>query len=153
MSTRSLIGLLSENKKDIKYIYCHFDGYLEGVGNTLATFYKDIEKVKKLIALGDLSILEEKVDPDPNYPHSFDGRYDGSGGCQEDVCLAYGRDRGETGVEAKITTIDEYENLAKGCWVEYIYLYVPGKGWEYNTLSDDGFHTLDEGRFKNATNN
>ncbi len=34
MSTRCLIGRKVDNNK-VEYIYCHHDGYLDGVGETL----------------------------------------------------------------------------------------------------------------------
>ena len=143
MSTRSLIGILTgENKDKIEYIYCHFDGYLEGVGETLGNEYRDIEKVKQLIALGDLSCLAEKVNPDPDKPHSFDGQYDGTG-VQEDVCIAYGRDRGETGVGPKTCLLSDYESEADYCGAKFIYYFDPSENdWKFNTLSDDGYHDL-----------
>ena len=37
---------------EYKYIYCHFDGYPEGVGATLVESYISREKINNLIALG-----------------------------------------------------------------------------------------------------
>lgn len=56
MSTRCLIGIEYDDKT-IRYIYCHHDGYLAGVGKTLQEDYKDIEKIEKLLNLGDMSSL------------------------------------------------------------------------------------------------
>lgn len=80
-------------KTDTGYagIYCHFDGYAKGVGKMLQTHYLDAEKVAKLIALGDISSLGERVDPIG--PHSFSNREPGT-------TVAYMRDRGETGCKA-----------------------------------------------------
>ena len=50
-------------------IYCHFDGYTSGVGQILLDHYRDPAKVQKLVALGDISILAEHVEPTD--PHSF----------------------------------------------------------------------------------
>lgn len=61
MSTRSRIGLEMPNKH-IKSIYCHFDGYPEGVGETLKKHYATPRAVEALLALGDLSILGEFYD-------------------------------------------------------------------------------------------
>jgi hypothetical protein len=55
MATRSRIAIEKENGS-VKSIYCHFDGYLSGVGKTLFNHY-DKEKLEKLIELGDISIL------------------------------------------------------------------------------------------------
>ena len=48
MSTRCRIGI--ENKDGtITSIYCHHDGYLEGVGEILVNHYKNEEKIRKLM--------------------------------------------------------------------------------------------------------
>ena len=48
MSTRTAIFKEQENGT-FKGIYCHHDGYLEGVGYTLLKHYQDPEKTQKLI--------------------------------------------------------------------------------------------------------
>ena len=61
MSTRSYIGI--DNGDDTAtFIYCHHDGYPQGVGATLNEHYKNAATVKKLINLGDISILGNKPD-------------------------------------------------------------------------------------------
>jgi hypothetical protein len=87
MSTRSTISIQTP-EGDIRTIYCHYDGYFSHNGALLHTHYNTQEKVEELIALGDLSSLCEKLTPDPTSPHSFDAP-------QEDVTVAYHRDRGE----------------------------------------------------------
>lgn len=94
MSTRSRIGMeytdMNGNRK-VKSIYCHFDGYPHGVGQTLMEHY-DREKTEQLIELGDISYLEKEVSRltpnDGTRPHSFDHPIPG-------VTVAYHRDRGE----------------------------------------------------------
>ena len=56
MSTRSRIAMQNEDGS-IKSIYCHFDGYPDGVGATLKEHYTDPKKVEELINLGDISSL------------------------------------------------------------------------------------------------
>ena len=56
MSTRCLIGRQYKDKT-IRYIYCHCDGYIDGVGTVLKKFYSDEETIDKLLDLGDLSAL------------------------------------------------------------------------------------------------
>lgn len=56
MSTRSMIGIELKDKS-IKAVYCHFDGYPEGVGKTLLKYYTHYPKVKELIELGPISAL------------------------------------------------------------------------------------------------
>ena len=121
MSTRSNIGI-EISKGKYKYIYCHSDGYLTYNGAMLIDHYKDREKVEKLINLGDISVLKRKIDPDPTKPHSFDYNQR-----QDDVVVAYGRDRGETGTEARIGTL---KDMCDG-WIEYVYIYTLDNKWVY----------------------
>jgi hypothetical protein len=85
MATRSAIGI--ETKSGIAVVYCHFDGFVKGVGKLLFESY-DEEKLIKLIENGPISVLGKNIDPDPNDIHDFHTR-------QKDACLFYGRDRGD----------------------------------------------------------
>jgi len=57
MGTRSLIGYIEKDTKKIYAIYCHWDGGIDGNGNTLVKHYNSYEKVVELINLGMLSSL------------------------------------------------------------------------------------------------
>jgi hypothetical protein len=59
MATRSRIAIENQDGT-VTSIYCHFDGYLRGVGKTLFEHY-DREKTEKLIELGDISGLGEST--------------------------------------------------------------------------------------------
>lgn len=124
MSTRSYICIEKEDGS-YKGIYCHHDGYLEYNGKMLVDNYNDREKVMKLISLGDLSSLQKNIEPNPKYPHSFD--YDTR---QKGVCIFYGRDRGETGTEARDVTFER----AKESWCEYMYVFRRDNEWYYTDL-------------------
>ena len=87
MATRSRIAIEKQDGT-VDSIYCHFDGYIDGVGKTLFENYSDREKVEKLIELGDLSSLGSQIEPDSTKPHTFNNP-------QDDVTVAYHRDRGE----------------------------------------------------------
>jgi hypothetical protein len=94
MGTRSRIAIKNPDNTYTS-VYCHWDGYPEGVGSTLVKHYNTEVKVKELLALGDLSCLEKNLNP--TEPHSFD--------CpQDDVTVAYGRDRGESDQDATTDT-------------------------------------------------
>ena len=122
MSTRSLITI--EHKDgSYKSIYCHSDGYLTHNGAMFLDYFKDREKVEQLLNLGDISCLAPKVNPDKSKPHSFD--YDER---QKDVVVAYGRDRGETNVDAKIVSLDK---LFENTWIEYFYVFDTSGKWKY----------------------
>jgi hypothetical protein len=57
MSTRSRIAIENQNGS-VTSIYCHFDGYISGVGKLLKNATQSIRKVEELIELGDISALD-----------------------------------------------------------------------------------------------
>ena len=118
MSTRSAIVM--KEAAGYRGIYCHSDGYPEGVGKTLLDHYQDADKVKRLIDLGSLSCLGKLVDPVGK--HSFDNR-------ERDVTVAYGRDRGEKNVDA----VKADHLLAVADMIDHQYVYVFEDGaWTCN---------------------
>lgn len=91
MATRSLIGKLNPDNT-VDFIYCHWDGYPEGVGETLKHFYTDPLKVDELLALGDLSVLGEVIGE----------QHDGSKfNNDSNWCTAHGRDMGKENSQAE----------------------------------------------------
>ncbi len=139
MSTRSYICIENEDKT-ISGVYCHSDGYLTYNGAMLLDHYSDRDKVKELVSLGDLSTLLPKLHPDKDKPHSFD--YEER---QEDVCVFYGRDRGETGVEP---TIVELDKLDKDIFIEYVYVFGLDNKWRYfegGNYQETGLIDVEEG--------
>jgi len=59
MATRSTIAIQYEDGT-IESVYCHNDGYLSGVGETLLENYTTPEKVEEILALGDHSSLGKR---------------------------------------------------------------------------------------------
>ena len=135
MSTRSLI-CIQRGKNKYEAIYCHSDGYLTYNGQMLNDHYNDREKVEKLIKLGNISCLNEKIDPDPTRPHSFD--YSER---QDDVTVAYGRDRGEKGQESTLCSMQELKDWD---WIEYIYIFNTKNEWIYSGYPFDEFKNVKE---------
>lgn len=85
MATRSTItAKLSDGT--YRAIYCHFDGYLDGVGRTLQAHYTDQAKIEALLALGSISVLGAECTAPEG--HSY-------GNPKEGFTVAYYRDRGE----------------------------------------------------------
>ncbi len=120
MSTRSRIGIL---KKDgsIDSIYCHLDGYPEWVGEKLYKKYNSLDRIERLISLGDISHLEDNLEPDPDKEHSF-----GHDTEQKNVVVAYHRDRNESWEHVKpkhFNNIKEFEKFCKKSDQEFAYLY------------------------------
>jgi hypothetical protein len=61
MATRSRIAIENQDGT-VTSIYCHFDGYIDGVGKTLQENYNTREKMEQLIALGDISSLGKTIE-------------------------------------------------------------------------------------------
>jgi hypothetical protein len=119
MGTRSTIAI--KHGERIKAVYCHWDGYVEGVGATLLENY-DSTKANFLIALGNISSLGENI----GKQHSFDLR--AVEGSEESTWTTfYGRDRGEQGQEFK-----SFDSEAE--WMEHY----DGSGAEYYYVMDNG---------------
>lgn len=121
MSTRS--NIIAKTPSGYAGIYCHLDGYEEGVGKTLLEHYQDPEKVAELIALGDISYLSDYVNPIGEHNYSKPER---------GVTVAYGRDRGESGTEAEHReTLQEVIEYFKNSHNGYVYVF-DGKTWKVN---------------------
>jgi hypothetical protein len=112
MSTRSRIAIENQDGT-VDSIYCHFDGYLEGVGKTLFNHY-DQEKLEKLLELGDISSLgESTIDT-----------------------VAYCRDRGE---DLHFKTFKDVEDLFENGFnsaEEYIYCLTKEGIWLVNKYGE-----------------
>lgn len=114
MGTRSTIAILS-NDGTIKSVYAHWDGYISHNGLILFQHYQDVNKVKELISLGNLSSLGKEIKPPKGIKHSYDKPY-------EDVTTFYGRDRGESDNSAsEFPSLENY--LKKGDFQEYDYVF------------------------------
>lgn len=103
MATRSTIGIATT--EGFKAVYCHWDGYPEGVGATLKSFYATLEQAKALVEKGDLSSLGESLEASEFYA-----------------------DKGE---ELKVETFkseSDWLEWANACSCEYAYLF-EGDKW------------------------
>lgn len=100
MSTRSFISM--KNGDGYTAVYCHYDGYPEGVGKQLKENFTTEETVTDLIDLGNISYIE---DGEP---------------------CAYHRDRGEDysrNAPKNYICIQELRSEAKHSWAEYLYVF------------------------------
>lgn len=153
MSTRSTISVLQKDNS-IKSIYCHWDGYLKGVGETLLTHYDTYEKANELVALGNISSLYENLNPLPEAPeafpkshiteiittHSFDRP-------QKNVTVAYHRDRNALFEQEVHRSFSEFNK--NNDFQSYNYLFKEGKWYvmseyvkerEWVELTDEMIH-------------
>ena len=126
MGTRSTIAIENADGS-VTGIYCHWDGYVSHNGRNLAENYTTAAQVLELIALGDISSLAPEIGeqhPFDTYHLSeseIDPRWAG-------WVSAYGRDRSETGVEAR--TAHNWRQFRTENGQEYDYLFTPGAGWQ-----------------------
>lgn len=112
MATRSNIGIKNTDGS-IEMIYCHWDGYPSHHLPILTEHYNTEDKVRELLALGDISVLDKRVKPNENEAHTFNRPSDG-------IVIAYHRDRGE-----ELHPAIKYPNLdaALGDREEYVYIF------------------------------
>ena len=131
MATRSAIAV--DQGDEIYACYCHWDGYLEGVGATLLNHYTQAQTVLDLVQGGDISSLGPVI----GRKHDFDQ-------ADPDVeTTYYSRDRGETGVGFKtFFDRDSFHQHYEGAGCEYFYYMDQDENWwvkKYNS----GWTSLD----------
>jgi hypothetical protein len=119
MATRSRIGIENEDGT-VSSVYCHWDGYPSHNGDLLVKHYSDRENVEALISLGAISSLRKNI-VNTSGTHSFESP-------QEDVTIAYHRDRGEALQEARID--ESIEAYAKSDYEEYGYVFTRDNEWK-----------------------
>lgn len=118
MSAKSRIGILHEDGKT-ETIFCYWLGYPEYQMPILTNYYDTAEKVKALLALGDISLLRKRVAPDPDEQvNSVDH--------PDDVTIAFYRDCNYDGHEimSPAVTHKSIDSLISSCtYIEYAYLF------------------------------
>jgi hypothetical protein len=121
MSTRSVLAI--KEGKRYKYIYVHSDGHPEYMWETLKEHYDTKEKAEELVNLGDLSFVGKEI----GKKHKFEDSYSE----HPNWTVAYGRDRGETGIEPREhkMSVKQLNLRAERLNAEYFYVFNKGK-WE-----------------------
>ena len=128
MGTRSTIAM-KKPEGGVVAIYCHWDGYPAHNGDILNKHWTDTDKIAQLIGLGDLSSLGTEL----GEKQDFDNRETQSDGW----CLAYGRDRGETDVEARhYPDVQSWIESKAKSWCEWAYLW-DGENWLVHQIKDE----------------
>lgn len=135
MATRSTIALEYADGS-VHQIYCHWDGYIEHNGRILNEHYSDPFVLREMMDLGDVSSLGSMIGKE----HPF-SRLDTTMSQEEfdtlygDMTTFYGRDRGESHVEArKFQSFDDYTK--NGQFEEFNYILRTDGQW-YVSSSDD----------------
>lgn len=146
MSTRAYICIKNE-AGDYRGVYCHFDGYLSGVGAVLFNYYQDINRVNQLIDLGDISAIGERLEtPQVILRYGVDWRWNDEFKAlnqaeqqqliedEEISTIAYAKAFGEA---VKIAHWDTLEQLGDDLFesmICYVYLFKNGR-WYYRDNS------------------
>jgi len=100
MSTRSMIGVI-DNAGQVSAVYCHFDGYVEGVGRTLAESWNSKEDAMRLIiGGGDMRAIGDTLE----------------------TCDFF-----NSGTFAMYSSIDHFVECMKHSDPEYVYLFVDNR--------------------------
>jgi hypothetical protein len=110
MSTRSWIAV--KEGDCFRVIYCHHDGYPEGVGQCLVANYDSLDRVLALVGLGAISGLHDTVED--TFPKSYKARG------EYDPALLY------------MDKTRLVEDFVETC-CKYLYLHEEGVWWVYPT--------------------
>lgn len=139
MATRSTIALEFADGT-VGQVYCHWDGYLEHNGQILYKNYQDPFKLQGLIDLGDVSSLGINIGRKHAFS-SFEGdKADYEAAMAEGCTTFYGRDRGETGIEARyFKDFEDYKERHQ--YEEYEYILRRDGNW-YVCQYEKGYELL-----------
>jgi hypothetical protein len=125
MSTNAVIAVVEKNQT--RAITVHWDG--DSCMPILVKNYSDRKLAKKLVDLGDLSILGKSI----GKKQDFDAPTKGT-------CVAYGRDRGDGHTEAMIfPSVENFFELAGECYqyCAFIYVFEGGKWFSFGADYDE----------------
>lgn len=134
MSTHSAIGIQAEaGVSRITSIYCHYDGYLNHVGQILLNHYSHTDEVYELLRNGDLSSLGEEVARPAFLASEPSSKY----------CVYFSRDRGEAWEDCNPHHTDSVQEFLEAYDVSYYYLFVSSENrWYVKTSHDKTFVPL-----------
>lgn len=119
MATTSTIAVQHADGS-VSQIYCHFDGYLSGVGKELLAHYNTLEQAEALVAMGGASCIRETLETSEFYHRNR----------QEEL------------------TVEKYSSWAdyflNACTEGYDYVFTPDAGWLVMTYRTDRYLPLTE---------
>jgi hypothetical protein len=122
MATRSRIAIENQDGS-VTSVYCHWDGHIKTNGRILNENYTTKDKVEELIALGNLSSLDETIER----------------------TVAYHRDNGEYHlIQISFINVEELFEDGFSMGVEYIYCFTKDGIWLVNALGSANVAILSE---------
>jgi hypothetical protein len=119
MSTRSRIAIENQDGT-VTSVYCHFDGYVKGVGKILFENYNR-EKTEQLVALGNISELNESTE----------------------TTIAYCRDRGEDLNKTIYIDVEELFEMNSRGGLDYVYCLTKDNIWLVNKTTSNQVNILE----------
>lgn len=126
MSTHCAV-IVKQGESDYAGIYCHFDGYADGVGATLKRAFSSRQDAMSLVALGDCSSISGCVRIIPLGEHSYSSPEDGT-------VVAYYRDRREKWENVKPKFGKTWKLVADQIdHCGYVYVWNKGKWRKYRS--------------------
>lgn len=135
MGTNAKIAIRNKDGS-VESIYVNHDGYLSHTGRVLLNDYRDEEKVRALIELGDCSFIGSMLEPNPGTEHSFDFP-------QENVTVAYCRDRGEDYSDTAPIRYNDEDSFWNSTGYGFFYLFNDGL-WYYKEAGESSPKVLDK---------
>jgi hypothetical protein len=133
MSTHSNISVKTD--KGYETIYCHNDGYPSYMYPMLRDYYGTWERATALVSFGDGSFIAKRIMPSQGSNHHFDHP-------EEDVCIFYHRDRGESWQD-NAPAVQPSKQEAVRCYYSYVFedgewhVYIYGKEADDYSNFDD----------------
>jgi hypothetical protein len=113
MSTQSYIAK-KQPDETFKAVYCHFDGYPDGVGRVLVDSFTDESKVDRLLELGSLSNLRSDIESENDFDNPNP---------DQSVAMAYYRDRGDDLEINEFSNLETMLDYFDKSWGDYLYLF------------------------------
>ena len=148
MATRSAIGHINIDGS-VTGVYCHWDGYPEHNGAILKESYTDTQKIRSLIACGDISSLDDEIgEKHPFSKFDTDMTEEEYVQAKANYTTFYSRDRGEDWTRVQPTTHSDIKAFIEHydpCGCEYYYIW-NGKEWlvnNYNEVDLYGFPIME----------
>ena len=155
MATRSLIGRCCEESNTVVHVYCHFDGYIEGVGRILQDHWTNRKDIERLLNMGALNILGNNIG-ERTFINTSNPFFNDLRG---DQCVFYRRDiriPADRLMDTQCMTFPHRQTLAsmrmewgnkvkdhRTWWPDYLYLFCDNEWW-INNLDHDRWNLLSE---------
>lgn len=149
MATRGRIAI-KENGK-YRYIYNHYDSHLDNLGVTLFKYYKDADKVRELINLGNVSSVGKTVENEAScykeYMDSYKNRgtvaFFREGRTWKDFDYYNPNRDWEDCKPIEVDTLEEVLNVETILGEEFVYIFDTEKNKWYMAYDRDGFELRD----------